>query len=89
MPPKRVVIHDDSGQEVRDIAGPYKERSDITLFCEAQRGKNTEMFWNKSLISYVWNFCSKCLNVQVCHAGFMFSSLGSFSHLKISCHLLM
>lgn len=38
VPPKKVVIHDDAGQEVRDIAGPYKERSDITLFCEAQRG---------------------------------------------------
>lgn len=38
LPPRRVVIQDDSGQEVRDIAGPYKERSDVTLICEAQRG---------------------------------------------------
>ncbi|XP_035219364.1 hemicentin-1-like, partial [Stegodyphus dumicola] len=38
VPPKRLVIRDDSGQEIRDRAGPYKEKSDIGLSCEAQKG---------------------------------------------------
>ncbi|CAL1278055.1 unnamed protein product [Larinioides sclopetarius] len=38
VPPKRLVIRDDLGQEIRDIAGPYKEKSDVSLYCEAQKG---------------------------------------------------
>ncbi|GIX97660.1 transposable element Tcb1 transposase [Caerostris darwini] len=39
VPPKHLVIRDDLGQEIRDIAGPYKEKSDVSLYCEAQKGK--------------------------------------------------
>ncbi|GIY54891.1 hemicentin-2 [Caerostris extrusa] len=38
VPPKKLIIRDDSGQEVREIAGPYKERSTVSLSCEAQKG---------------------------------------------------
>ncbi|GIY79637.1 hemicentin-2 [Caerostris extrusa] len=37
VPPKKLIIRDDSGQEVREIAGPYKERSTVSLSCEAQK----------------------------------------------------
>ncbi|XP_054714278.1 hemicentin-2-like [Uloborus diversus] len=38
VPPKKLIIRDDSGQEVRELAGPYREKSDISLSCEAQKG---------------------------------------------------
>ncbi|GFX17761.1 hemicentin-2 [Trichonephila clavipes] len=38
VPPKKLIIRDDSGQEVQNVAGPYKERSTISLSCEAQKG---------------------------------------------------
>ncbi|XP_015927704.1 neural cell adhesion molecule 2 [Parasteatoda tepidariorum] len=38
VPPKKVIIRDDSDQEVSDVAGPYKEKSDVSLLCEAQKG---------------------------------------------------
>ncbi|KFM62594.1 Hemicentin-2, partial [Stegodyphus mimosarum] len=38
VPPKKLIVRDDTGQEVRNIAGPYKEHSDVTLSCEAQKG---------------------------------------------------
>ncbi|KAG8185339.1 hypothetical protein JTE90_005468 [Oedothorax gibbosus] len=38
VPPKLLVVRDDSVQDIRDIAGPYKEKSDVSLFCEAQKG---------------------------------------------------
>ncbi|XP_054715065.1 hemicentin-1-like [Uloborus diversus] len=36
--PKSVVIRDDSGEEVGDIAGPYKEKSDVSFTCDSQKG---------------------------------------------------
>ncbi|GFQ73921.1 hypothetical protein TNCT_547401, partial [Trichonephila clavata] len=45
-PPKKLVIRDDLGQEIRDIAGPYKEKSDVSLFCEAQKDTVKEVIWD-------------------------------------------
>ena len=43
VPPKHLIIRDDSGREVYDIAGPFRERSDISLSCEAQKGNASNL----------------------------------------------
>ncbi|XP_015927689.1 nephrin [Parasteatoda tepidariorum] len=41
VPPNKLTIHDEKGQEIRDVAGPYKEKTDISLICEAFKGYPT------------------------------------------------
>ncbi len=39
MPASKVIIFDDTGNRISDIAGPYNEDSSVNLTCDSEGGK--------------------------------------------------